>query len=65
MSVPGLQLSELPIGQPFSNFTAQDSTPVEPLAEKTYEIAKFREWRFEVAFGTTVEVKVSPRLPPG
>lgn len=60
MSVPGLQLSELPIGQPFSNFTAQDSTPVEPLTEKTYEIAKFREWRFEVAFGATVEVKVCP-----
>ncbi|RPB05926.1 Clp1-domain-containing protein [Choiromyces venosus 120613-1] len=58
MSVPGLQLSELPIGQPFSNFTAQDSTPVEPLTEKTYEIAKFREWRFEVAFGATVEVKL-------
>ncbi|CAZ85735.1 unnamed protein product [Tuber melanosporum] len=58
MSVPGLQLSELPIGQPFSNFTAQDSTPAEPLSEQTYEIAKFREWRFEVAFGATVEVKL-------
>ena len=36
---------------------------MEPLAEKTYEIAKFREWRFEVGFGTTVEVKVSLPSP--
>ena len=61
-----MQLSELPVGQPFAGFASQssDQSSQEPIVEKTYEIGKFREWRFEVAFGATLEVKVYYPLPP-
>lgn len=43
MSLPGLQLS----------------TPVETkLAPAVHELQEGSEWRFEVAFGTKIEVKV-------
>ncbi|KAI5795552.1 Pre-mRNA cleavage complex II protein Clp1-domain-containing protein [Geopyxis carbonaria] len=42
MSVPGLQLSEV----------------IDTITEKTHEIEKGREWRFEVAFGTTIDLKL-------
>lgn len=64
MSVPGLQLADLSIGQVFPNFTSQTSEQSsEPPAEKIHEIGKCREWRFEVAFGSTVEVKARMLLP--
>ncbi|KAL7269646.1 Cleavage polyadenylation factor subunit clp1 [Rhizina undulata] len=42
MTVPGLQLSEVN----------------DVVTERIHEIGKCREWRFEVAFGSTVEVKL-------
>ncbi|KAI5813339.1 Pre-mRNA cleavage complex II protein Clp1-domain-containing protein [Pyronema omphalodes] len=45
MSVPGLQLNEAP--------TAQDAP-----REYTQDLAAHREWRFEVAHGSTLEVKL-------
>ncbi|KAH8154848.1 uncharacterized protein LAJ45_01379 [Morchella importuna] len=60
MAVPGLQLADLSIGQSFPNFSSQSTDPqsAEPPTEKIHEIGKCREWRFEVAFNTTVEVKL-------
>ena len=45
MSLPGLQLNALPI---------------EEKALIVHELSPSTEWRFEVAFGDTVDVKVAP-----
>ena len=48
MSLPGLNVS----------------APVpEVVTASTYELKEGTEWRFEVAFGTKVEVKARPSIP--
>ena len=47
MSLPGLQLT----------------APVEVAAPTVHELQKGSEWRFEVAFGNNVEVKVCSAHP--
>ncbi len=65
MSIPGIGQAALPVSNLFlknsvhANFRQAVFAPTRPATPVIHDIRANSEWRFEVAFGQSIEVKAS------